>query len=130
MTHPRQHIVLSATGLAVFGLVLSLLGYALATFTPEVAVTWALAIPAIATAGLTIGTIIVIVKAPHLSSPLAWSARLWRKVAIVTGLVVVIASAVAALSDVMQGVILGLVALQGPVAAHMLARYYEDLPAR
>lgn len=130
MTHPRQHIVLSATGLAVFGLVLSLLGYALATFIPEVAITWALAIPAIATAGLTVGTLIVIVKAPHLSSPLTWSARLWRKVAVVTGVIIVVASAAAALSDVMQGVVLGLVALQGPVAAHMLARYYEDLPAR
>ena len=128
--NPPRYAIRSATALALIGLALSALGVVLAEFTPEENVSWALAIPALATAGLVAGALLVIARAPRLETPLAWSALLWRRVGLGTAAAILLATALAAAEAPVQGIVMGLIAIQGPVAAYLLSRHLSRLTSR
>lgn len=124
MIYTRQRISLTATALVLIALALSALGLVLAQFTPHEKESVALALPAIGSAGLVIGAVIVFVKLPHIKEPVSWAGRLWITVAYATAGLIVVAAIIVGIADVfLTALILGVVAIQGPVAAYLLGRH-------
>lgn len=118
MTPMSNHrIILWSTGLVLLGLFLSVIGLILYEFTPAEDRTWAPAITSIATLGLTLGGVIIMTRAKDRGlQPFARSA--WRAIAYATaGAVVIAAIAAAILLEPIIALIIGLVAIQGPVGA-------------
>lgn len=118
MTPMTNHrIILWSTGLVIVGLFLSVIGLILHEFTPGPDQTWAPAITALSTLGLTLGGVIIISRAKdEFLQPFA--RRMWKIVAYVTAAAIVVAAAISAvLLDPIIALIIGLVAIQGPIGA-------------
>lgn len=118
---PNHRIILWSTGLVVLGLILSIIGLILYEFTPTQNRSWAPAIPSVATLGLTLGGIIVISRSkdPNLAD---FAPRLWKYVSYGTLATIIVVLVVAAITiDPITALILGLVAIQGPVGARFVS---------
>ena len=122
MTPMSNHrVVLWSTALVLLGLFLSVIGLILHEFTPIEDRSWAPAITAIATLGLTLGGIIILTRGKD--ENLQHFARgMWKTVAFATaGAIGVAAVAAAVLLEPILALIIGLVAIQGPVGAWFLS---------
>lgn len=115
MSHHR--IILWSTGLVIVGLFLSVIGLILHEFTPAEDRTWAPVITAIATLGLTLGGIIILSRAKD-ENLQPFARVMWLTIAHWTAGAIIIAAIVGAvLLDPIISLIVGLVAIQGPVGA-------------
>lgn len=118
---PNHRIILWSTGLVVVGLFLSVIGLAVYELTPSEDRTWAPAIPAIATLGLTLGGVLIISRSKD-SELQSFAGAMWKRVAYATGAVIVVVALIAAiLIDPISALIMAAVALQGPIAARVLS---------
>ena len=118
MTPMSNHrIILWSTGLVIVGLFLSVIGLILHEFTPGPDQTWAPAITALATLGLTLGGVIVISRSKD-EALQPFARKMWRTISYVTAGAIVIAAIVSAiLIDPIISLIISLVAIQGPIGA-------------
>lgn len=115
--NPNQRIILWSTGLVVFGLILSVIGLVLYEFTPSESRNWSAAIPSVATLGLTLGGVIIITRAqdPELGD---FASNMWKTISYATAAIIAVVLVIAAITlDPVTALILGLVAVQGPIAA-------------
>jgi len=113
----NHRIILWSTGLVLVGLFLSVIGLILHEFTPATEQTWAPAITAIATLGLTLGGVLVMSRSKDAGLQ-GFARRMWRVVACASAVAIVAASIVCAfLVEPIIALIVGLVALQGPIGA-------------
>ncbi|MEZ7898439.1 MAG: hypothetical protein QMB98_06460 [Flaviflexus sp.] len=115
--NPNQRIILWSTGLVVFGLILSVIGLVLYEFTPAGSRNWSAAIPSVATLGLTLGGVIIITRAqdPELGD---FASNMWKTISYATAAIIAVVLVIAAITlDPVTALILGLVAVQGPIAA-------------
>lgn len=122
MTPMSNHrVVLWSTALVLLGLFLSVIGLILHEFTPIEDRSWAPAITAIATLGLTLGGIIILTRGKD-ENLQDFARGMWKMVAFATaGAIAVAAVAAAVLLEPILALIIGLVAIQGPVGAWFLS---------
>ncbi|MGO1621360.1 hypothetical protein [Flaviflexus sp.] len=122
---PNHRIILWSTGLVIVGLLLSVIGLILYEFTPATDRTWAPVIPSISTLGLTLVGVLVISrqKDPGLHG---FAIRIWKIAAIATAIAIIVAAVAAAVMiDPITSLIIGLVAIQGPIAAWFVSGQLE-----
>lgn len=113
-----RQTILSATGLVLIGLVLSILGLAMHTLTPPEGRTWAPVLPAIATCGLTVCGAWVIARKPSAER----AGRAWHLTALITAAAIVAAAIALAGAGMLPVALMAVVALQGPLAAEVVSR--------
>lgn len=115
-------MILRSAMIAMCGVILSAIGLAVHEFTPMADRGPAPIIPGIATAGLTIGALIVILKVKDRG--IEWARQTWKIVAIATAAAVCVAALaiIVTSGDVIPAVIMALVGLQGPILALLIPR--------
>ncbi|WP_182353311.1 hypothetical protein [Flaviflexus huanghaiensis] len=125
MTPLSNHrVILWSTALVLLGLFLSVIGLALHEFTPIDDRSWAPAITAVATLGLTLGGIIILTRGRD-DNLQNFARRMWKIVAYATAGAIVLAAITAAiLIEPVLAFIIGLVAIQGPVGAWFLSEQF------